>query len=116
MEARVVLALRALSVFAVISRIYVPIRRRAGIALPPERAITWITRNAARMIGLEDRIGTLEPGKIADIVVWSGDPFSIYTHADRVYVDGALAFDRADPARTPVPDFELGQPAREAAP
>ena len=87
---------------------------RAGVPIPAERAIEWITRNPARMIGLDDRIGSLEPGKVADVVVWSGDPFSIYTHAERVYVDGALAFDRQDPARQPVGDFELGQPSRES--
>ena len=65
--------------------------------IAPERVIEWITRNPARMLGLDDRIGTLEPGKVADVVVWSGDPFSIYSHADRVYVDGALAYDRKDP-------------------
>ena len=84
--------------------------------IAPEHAIEWITRNPARMIGLGDKIGSLEPGKVADLVVWSGDPFSIYTHADRVYVDGALAYDRNDPARQPVGDFELGQPSREARP
>jgi imidazolonepropionase-like amidohydrolase len=89
---------------------------RAGVRIAPERAIEWITRNPARMIGLGDAIGSLEPGKVADLVLWSGDPFSIYTHADRVYVDGALAFDRRDPARQPTSDFELGQPSRESLP
>lgn len=86
--------------------------RRAGVDVPPERAIRWITSNAAKLLRLDDRIGTLAPGKNADVVVWSGDPFSIYTHADLVYVDGALAHDRADPKRQPVVDFELGQPAQ----
>jgi imidazolonepropionase-like amidohydrolase len=88
--------------------------RRAGIDLPPELVIEWITRNPARMLGLEGRIGTLEPGKVADVVVWSGDPFSVYSHADQVYVDGALAFDRKDPTRQPRSDLELGQPSQEA--
>lgn len=84
---------------------------RAGIAIAPEHAIEWITRNPARMLGLDDRIGTLEPGKLADVVVWSADPFSIYAHADQVFVDGALAYDRLDPARQPLSDLELGQPS-----
>ena len=84
---------------------------RAGVLIAPEQAVAWFTSNPARMLGLEDRIGTLEPGKIADLVLWSGNPFSIYTHADQVYVDGALAFDRKDPARQPRSDFELGQPS-----
>jgi imidazolonepropionase-like amidohydrolase len=89
--------------------------RRAGLDIRPEHAITWITRNPAKVLGLQDRIGTLEPGKNADLVVWSGDPFSVYSKADEVFVDGALAFDRLDPKRQPVLDVELGQPARETA-
>jgi imidazolonepropionase-like amidohydrolase len=89
--------------------------RRAGIDLPPERVIQWITRNPAQMLGIDARVGTLEPGKLADVVIWSGDPFSIYSRADRVYVDGALAYDRADPSRQPRSDFELGQPSQGPA-
>jgi imidazolonepropionase-like amidohydrolase len=89
---------------------------RAGVRIGPEQAIEWITRNPARIIGLDDRIGSLEPGKVADVVVWSGDPFSIYSHADRVYVDGALAYDREDPSRRPLVDFELGQPSLRGSP
>ena len=47
---------------------------------------------------------------MADVVVWSGNPFSSYAKAEKVYVDGALMFDRNDPANQPVTDFELGQP------
>ena len=46
--------------------------RARGVRIAPERAIEWITRNPARMLGLGDRIGSLEPGKVADVVVWSG--------------------------------------------
>lgn len=87
--------------------------RRAGLDIPPEHAIRWITSNPARAMGLGDRIGRLAPGMNADLVLWSGDPFSIYSHADLVFIDGAIAYDRADPARQPVPDFELGRPQRE---
>lgn len=87
---------------------------KAGIRIPPEQVVQWFTRNPARMLGLADRVGTLEPGKLADVVIWSGDPFSIYSHADQVYIDGALAFDRRDPSRQPKSDFELGQPSQEA--
>jgi imidazolonepropionase-like amidohydrolase len=90
--------------------------RRAGIDLPPERVIQWITRNPARLLGLEDRVGTLEPGKAADVVVWSGDPFSVFSRVDQVYLDGALAYDRSDPARQPRSDLELGQPSQEPLP
>jgi imidazolonepropionase-like amidohydrolase len=84
---------------------------RAGVPIAPERAIRWLTANPARMLGVEHETGTLEPGKRADVVVWSGDPFSIYTHADQVFVDGGLAYDRFDPKRQPLSDFELGQPS-----
>ena len=47
---------------------------------------------------------------MADVVLWSADPFSAYALADQVYIDGALAYDRSDPSRQPRSDFELGQP------
>ena len=83
--------------------------RRVGMDIQPERAIRWITSNAAKALGILDQTGTLEPGKMADLVLWNGDPFSVYAQADQVYIDGALLYDRSDPARQPVSDFELGQ-------
>ncbi|MEE4172626.1 MAG: amidohydrolase [Xanthomonadales bacterium] len=83
--------------------------QRAGLDIPPERAITWITSNAAKSLGVLDQTGTLEPGKMADVVLWNGDPFSVYAKADLVFIDGARLYDRADPALQPVSDFELGQ-------
>jgi imidazolonepropionase-like amidohydrolase len=83
--------------------------RRAGLDIPPERAIRWITSNAAQSLGIREQTGTLEPGKMADVVIWNGDPFSVYAQADQVFVDGRLMYDRADPALQPVSDFELGQ-------
>lgn len=90
--------------------------RRAGLEVPRERAIDWITLNPARALGLADRIGSLEPGKNADVVIWSGDPFSIYTKADQVFIDGALVYDRSDVNRRPQSDFELGQPSSGTKP
>ncbi|HZH44795.1 MAG TPA: amidohydrolase [Lysobacter sp.] len=81
----------------------------AGIEIAPERAIRWLTANAARALGIEGRTGTLEPGKMADVVLWSGNPFSVYAKAEQVYVDGARLYDRADPKRQPKSDFLLGQ-------
>ena len=83
--------------------------RRAGLDIPPERAIRWITSNAAKSLGIQEQTGTLDPGKMADVVIWNGDPFSVYAQADQVFVDGRLMYDRADPALQPVSDFELGQ-------
>ncbi len=84
---------------------------RAGVDVPPERAIRWITSNPAKALGVADVTGTLEVGKMADVVVWSGNPFSVYTKAERVYIDGALAFERGNDAVNPVTDFSLGTAA-----
>jgi len=84
---------------------------RVGVDIAPERAIQWITSNAAKALGVSEVTGTLEPGKMADVVLWSGSPFSVYTRADQVYIDGALAYDRHDPSINPVTDFTLGTSA-----
>ena len=84
--------------------------KRMGIDIPIEVAWQWLSLNPAKSLGVDDKTGSLEPGKMADVVIWSGNPFSSYTKAEKVYVDGALMFDRDDPASQPVMDFELGQP------
>ena len=85
--------------------------QRAGLTIPPERAIKWLTSNPAKAIGVLERTGTLEAGKMGDVVVWNGNPFSVYALADYVFIDGALRLDRTNPALTPQSDFTLGQPA-----
>jgi len=87
----------------------------AGLSVPPERAIRWLTANPAKSLGLLARVGTLEAGKMADLVVWNGTPFSVYAQADLVFIDGALRFDRAHPESAPPSDFLLGQPAAPGA-
>ncbi|WP_396271542.1 amidohydrolase [Hyphomonas sp.] len=84
--------------------------KRIGIDIPIEIAWQWLSLNPAKSLGVDAQTGSLEPGKMADIVVWSGNPFSSYAKAEKVYVDGALMFDRNDPASQPVMDFELGHP------
>jgi imidazolonepropionase-like amidohydrolase len=84
---------------------------RVGIDITPEHAIRWLTRNPASALGILEHTGTLEVGKMADIVVWNGNPFSVYTKVDRVFIDGALTFDRNDPSVNPVTDFSLGTAA-----
>lgn len=84
--------------------------RKAGIDISKAEAWTWLSRNPAKALGILDKTGTLEAGKGADVVIWSGDPFSSYTRADLVLVDGAVTWDRANADRQPVVDFELGQP------
>ena len=46
---------------------------------------------------------------MADVVLWSGNPFSVYAKAEQVYIDGARVYDRNDPSRQPMSDFMLGQ-------
>jgi hypothetical protein len=82
-----------------------------GFAIAPERAITWVTANPAKSLGILERTGTLEPGKMADVVLWNANPFSVYALADQVYIDGALRYDRAHPPAAPDSDFSLGQAA-----
>jgi imidazolonepropionase-like amidohydrolase len=88
--------------------------QRVGLVVPPERAIKWLTLNPAKSLGLDDRIGTLEAGKGADVVIWNGNPFSVYALAEQVFIDGALTFDRAHPAVTPRSDFLLGRHIAES--
>ncbi|MGV8942911.1 amidohydrolase [Thermomonas sp.] len=82
---------------------------RIGIDITPEHAIQWLTMNPAKAMGILDQTGTLEAGKMADVVLWNGNPFSSYAQAEQVYVDGARLYDRRDPARQPKSDFLLGQ-------
>jgi imidazolonepropionase-like amidohydrolase len=87
--------------------------RRAGLSIPEGEAIRWITANPARALGVERETGTLEPGKRADLVLWSANPFSIYALADRVWIDGAPVYDRSDPALQHRSDFLVGQPGQD---
>ena len=80
----------------------------AGITISRADAVKWLTINPAKALGIEKMTGSLQPGKNADVVIWSGDPFSAYAHADRVFIDGVQIFDRADTARAPRSDFQLG--------
>ena len=80
---------------------------RAGYKITKARAIKWITSNPAKAAGIYEKTGSLKVGKNADIVIWSGDPFSVYTKAESVYIDGALAFDRKNNFK-PVSDFDIG--------
>ena len=82
--------------------------RAIGLTIAEDDALKWITANAAWTLGLDDRIGTIEKGKNADLVLWSANPFSVYAHAERIWIDGALRLDRGDPASRWRTDFELG--------
>ena len=82
--------------------------RRAGIPISDDEALRWITANAAWVLGIHERTGTLEAGKLADIVIWSGSPFSVYSHAQLVMIEGSIVYDRNNPAPAPRTDFTVG--------
>ena len=81
----------------------------AGIELTRDQVIRWITANPAWALNIDEVTGTLEAGKMADVVVWNGDPFSVYSVAERVYSDGWLVYDIED--RNPAwrTDFEIAR-------
>ena len=83
---------------------------RMGFDIADADVISWITLNAARAMGIDDVTGSLEAGKMADVVLWNGDPLSIYSRPEMVWIDGAVMYDMNDPQMRPVSDFELGQP------
>lgn len=65
--------------------------------LDRDEALRTITINPARMLGLDDRVGSIEKGKDADLVVWSGDPLDVFSRAERVWIEGrsVYAYDEA---------------------
>jgi len=81
---------------------------RIGVPITEDVAVRWMTINPAWALGIDGVTGSIEPGKNADVVLWSGDPFSVYTRAEKVWVDGAMLFDRLDPSARWRTDFELG--------
>jgi imidazolonepropionase-like amidohydrolase len=81
---------------------------RAGFNISKAHAMKWITSNPAKAAGILDQTGSIETGKNADIVLWTGNPFSVYSRAQKVFIDGALAFDINNPKIQPVTDFDLG--------
>lgn len=68
------------------------VKYEAGVAvafgMPWDAALRAVTLTPAEMYGVADRVGTLQPGRDATLVIWSGDPFELYTHADHVFVRG----------------------------
>ena len=68
--------------------------QRMGLDLDYATAIRWITLNPAKALGLDDEIGSLEKGKDADIVIWSGDPFDYYNNVEKVFINGKLHFSK----------------------
>jgi imidazolonepropionase-like amidohydrolase len=75
---------------------YLPINAALAVreGMPEEEALKAITINPAEIIGVADRVGSLEVGKDADLVVFSGHPFDYRTVTDLVLVDGQVAYKR----------------------
>ncbi|MEL0653962.1 amidohydrolase [Pseudoalteromonas issachenkonii] len=80
-----------------------------GFDISEQHAIKWITSNAAKSLGIDDKTGSLEAGKQGDVVIWNQSPFSVYAKAEQVFVDGAKVYDRNDGAYQATSDFMLGQ-------
>jgi imidazolonepropionase-like amidohydrolase len=53
-----------------------------------EDALKLVTLNPAEILNIQDRVGSLEPGKDADVVIWSGDPLDFYSRVEKMFVDG----------------------------
>jgi len=65
----------------------------------PETALAMVTINTAQLLGIDDRVGSLEPGKDADFVIWNGDPLSTFTKAEQTWIDGRMYFDIEEDAQ-----------------
>jgi imidazolonepropionase-like amidohydrolase len=61
--------------------------------IPEEEALKLVTLNPARMLHIDSRVGSLKPGKDADVVIWSANPLSIYAKAEKTFVDGVAYWD-----------------------
>ena len=81
---------------------------RAGFDISKAHAMRWITSNPAKAAGILNTTGSIEIDKDADVVLWTGNPFSVYSRAEKVFIDGALVFDMHNPKIQPITDFDLG--------
>lgn len=64
--------------------------------VPPEEAIKFVTINAAKQLGIDKMVGSLEVGKEADIAIWTGHPLSVFSRCDMTLIDGEVYYQRRD--------------------
>lgn len=90
--------------------------------VPPAEALQFVTLNPARQLRIDARVGSLEPGKDADLVVWSGSPLSTYSRVEQTWIDGRRYFSREEDAAARAVDakeraalIQLALPARQRA-
>jgi imidazolonepropionase-like amidohydrolase len=88
--------------------------RESGVPVSEEEALRWVTLHPAWVMGVEERTGSLEPEKMADVVLWKNHPLSVYARAQRVWADGVVTYDAARGAED-ASDFELGERAGASA-
>lgn len=67
--------------------------------IPRQAALEAITLNSAKMLGMDDRLGSIEPGKVANLTIYNGDPLDFNSWVEQVYIDGIMAYDRNDDPR-----------------
>jgi len=68
--------------------------------LPRQTALEALTVNPAAFLGLDDRVGALEPGRDGDVVIWSGDPLDVHARAEHVLIEGRTVYTWDEATRT----------------
>lgn len=64
--------------------------------MPDEAALQTVTINPAKILGIDNRVGSIDPGKDADLTIWTGNPLELTSKADRVFIDGKLIYTMKD--------------------
>ena len=73
----------------------------AANGLGSERALRAVTLDAAKMLGISEKYGSIEKGKVADLVLYDGDPFEHATHVTATIMNGQTVYNRADYLKLP---------------
>jgi imidazolonepropionase-like amidohydrolase len=77
-----------------VQRLYTEAAKLLATGLTEAEALETVTLAPARLLGIDDRVGSVEPGKDADLVLLSAHPLDVYTRVSMTWVDGALVYDR----------------------